>query len=721
MMPRVRGGGILGHTMATTRRAASLVLAITALAIGPWPVAAIDDTPAVSLPAEAPSVTLPGTTYGAVAADLDGDGAPELVRLVAASDGSGRMSVDAWRQPASGEPVQLGERTLRRDASVDEQLSGLPRPGTDGTLPVEVNDAARLLLLHDHGRVRVIAAGIGLDIPGGRPCCLTLVEVGLAGSQVTLTPLAGQQQDAIGLVAIDLDHDGVDEVVAIELPDAGGRLPLRIYRPLTPGVRTQTVLVDVTAIDVDNAIVADSDRVAGDELLAVANRGTSAGASEPVLTRLAWRGGAPVVDIAPLTVPGPFAVLRHGGRPLIVLSSPELGQTVAAAWPANGSLAVVAHSPEAVTPLTVIGSGTAERLLARPTADPSTVVALDAALRGVPYLSPTPGAAAIAASGYAPVSPYTGPWPGGPDGTGRTPAYVVAGRLVQDGSTRPVVAMAGVEPVGSVGASGRVTALFVGDLSHQRRPPALAAPTPGSIVLVSTQQLLTHEARDGVLPIGLHGAVPITADPKRLVIPGPSFDVLVGGPIGTIVVALVDGAPPQFAQTGGSAVGEVTLPVSVGDRAAADLRVLAITPSGAGYATTWRVEQRAAPPPLAVSTPMVSLGGTVRLDGQTDPGVTVEVRGAPVAVGGDGRFSVTVAAGLTPLDVAVQATDIVGNRARQTVSVVGWVDYRRLPWLGIVVLLTVAAAAALWQMAPGPRRWARHGPDDDAGLEELDA
>jgi hypothetical protein len=53
--------------------------------------------------------------------------------------------------------------------------------------------------------------------------------------------------------------------------------------------------------------------------------------------------------------------------------------------------------------------------------------------------------------------------------------------------------------------------------------------------------------------------------------------------------------------------------------------------------------------------------------------------------------------------------------------VVGWVDYRRLPWLGIVVLLTVAAGAALWQMAPGPRRWARRGPDDDAGLEELDA
>jgi hypothetical protein len=706
--------------MATTRRAASLVLAITALAIGPWPVAAIDDTPAVALPAEAPSVTLPGTTYGAVTADLDGDGAPELVRLVAASDGSGRMSVDAWRQPASGEPVPLGERTLRRDASVDEQLSGLPRPGTDGTLPVEVNDAARLLLLHDHGRVRVVAAGIGLDIPGGRPCCLTLVEVGLDGSGVRLTPLAGQQQDAIGLVAIDLDHDGVDEVVAIELPDAGGRWPLRIYRPLTPGVRTRTVLVDATAIDVDNAIVADSDGVAGDELLAVANQGSIAGPSEPVLTRLAWRDGAPAVDIAPLSVPGPFAVLRHGGHPLIVLSSPELGQTVAASWPANGPLAVEVSAAEAVAPLTVIGSGTAERLLARPTADASGIVALDATLRSQPYLGPTPGAAAITAGGYPPLAPYAGPWPGGPDGTGKSPAFVVAGHLIQDGTTRSIGAMAGAEPVGSVGAGGRITALFVGDASHQPRPPALAAPMPGTIALVSTAQVLTPEGRDGVLPIGLHGAVPLPGDSRRLVTPGPSFDLLVSAPIGTTVVSLVDGQQPQFGLTGGAG-REVTLSVDVGDRATAELRVLAVTPSGAGYATTWRVEQRAAPPPLAVRTPMVSLGGTVRLDGQTDPGVTVEVRGAPVAVGSDGRFSATVNAGLTPLDVAVQATDVVGNRARQTVSVVGWVDYRRLPWLGIVVLLTVAAGAALWQMAPGPRRWARRGPDDDAGLEELDA
>lgn len=720
MMPRVQRGGILGPTMATTRRAASLVLAITALAIGHWPVAAIDDTPAAALPAEAPSRTLPGPTYGAVSADLDGDGAPELVRLVAAFDGSGRMAVDAWRQPPSGDPVSLGEVPIRRDASVDEQLSGLPRPGTDGTLPLQVNDAARLLVLRDHGRPRVVVAAIGLNVPDGRPCCLTLLEVGLAGS-LTLTPVGGQQQDAIGVLPVDLDRDGVDELVAIELPDTAQRLPLRIYHPLAPAVRPRTVVLDVAAIDVATAIVGESDGVAGDELLAVANRATADQPSDPVLIRLSWRNGAPVVDIAALEVPGPFALLPHGGRPLIVLSSSELGQTLAASWPAGGPFAVEARASVAIEPLTVVGSGTAERLLARASDATSSVVAVDAALRSEPYLRATPAAAGLAAEGYAPFAPYVGPWPGGPDGTGDAPAYVVAGQLIQDGAPRPMVALAGVEPVGSMGTSGRVTALLLRDASRQSSGPTLGEATPGNVVLVPTQQVLTPETHDGQLPIGLRGAVPVPGDANRLVTPGPSFDLLVNGPIGTTVVALLDGEQPAFAQTGGSAGRVVTLPVNVGERQSADLRVLAVTPSGAGYATAWRIEQRATAPALTVSTPVISLGGSVHLDGMTDPEATVEVRGTPVDVGRDGHFSVTVSAGLTPVDVEVQAIDIVGNRARQTLSVVGWIDYRRLPWLGIVIVLTLAAAAALWQMAPGPRRWVRRGPDDDAGLEELDA
>ena len=87
---------------------------------------------------------------------------------------------------------------------------------------------------------------------------------------------------------------------------------------------------------------------------------------------------------------------------------------------------------------------------------------------------------------------------------------------------------------------------------------------------------------------------------------------------------------------------------------------------------------------------MVSFGGTVCLDGQTDPGVTVEARRAPVAVGGDGGRR---GCRSRPLDVA-----IVGNRAR------------RHPCPGLcmasVVLLRVAA---LWH---GARAGQGAGPDD---------
>ena len=719
MMPCVRRGGILGRTMATTRRAASLVLAIAALALGPGPAAAIEDTPAVGLPDEAPSRTLPGTTYGAVTADLDGDGAPELVRLVAATDGSGRMAVDVWRQPSIDPGSRaIGELVIRRDASVDEQLSGLPRPGTDGTLPLQVNDAARLLVLHDRGRERVIVAAIGLAVPDGRPCCLTLLEVRVAGSLMTLTPVAGQQQDAVGVQAIDLDHDGVDEVVAIELPDATQRLPIRIYHPLAPASRPQTVILDVAGIDVANSIVADSDGLPGDELLAVATLASGTHPSDRVLARVAWRAGAPVADIAPLQVAGPFAVLPHGGQPRIVISSPELGQTLAVSWPAGGALTVAARAAFAVQPLTVIGSGSAERLLARPTGDTLSAVALDATLRREPYVSATPAAAGVATARDAAFAPYIGPWPGRPDSLG---TWVIAGQLIGPGAPRPMVALAGVEPIGAVDAAGRTTALFVGDPSHRPRAPTLSAAPSGSIVLVPTEQVLTPETRGGNLPIGLHGAVPIPGRPNLIATPGPTFDLLVNGPIGTTVVALVDGEPPTFAQTGGSAGRVVTLPINVGEGRNAGLRVLAVTPSGAGYSAAWRIDRRAGPPALTVNAPVISVGGSVRLDGRTDPAASVRVGGTPVQVDGDGRFSATVNAGLTPLDVEIEAIDVVGNRARQTVSVVGWIDYRRLPWLGIVVLLTVAAAAVLWQMAPGPRRWVRGGPDDDAGLEELDA
>ena len=719
MMPCDPRGSILGCTMAATRRAASLVLAITALAFAPWPVVAIDETPAAALPPEAPVQTLPGVTYGAVTVDLDGDGAPELVRLVAASDGSGRMGVDAWRQPSSGDAVLLGERTIHRDASVDEQLSGLPRPAPDGTLPLRVDDAARLLVLNDRGTPRVIVAAIGLHGSETRPCCLTLLELRLVDKGLSLTPVGGQQQDAAGVVVIDLDHDGRDEVVAFELPDGVRRLPLRLYHPLEPSMRPTTIVLDAAAIDVAHAVVADTDGVIGDELLAVANRGSPEQPSDPILTRVSWQDGAPVIESAELLVAGPMAVLPHGGRPLIVISSSELGQTVAARWPAGAPLTVEQRAPVSVQPLTVIGAGSGERLLAVATSDPKTAIALDPTLHGQPYVRATPAAAALIDGAFPGLAPYGGPWPVTPDGS---PAYVFGGQLMRAGHPTPMAALPGTQPVGSIGPGGRVTALYLaaGSFRGPAEPLLTEAAAAGSLRLAATAQVVVPEAFDGRLPIGLRGAVTAPRQLNRLVTPRPTFDVMVNAPFGTAVIAMVEGSDPVSGIVGAAGSGPVTIAVDIGAARLADLRVAAVMPSGAGYTGSWRVEQRAGAPALDVASPFVSLGGSVHLEGTTDPDATVAVSGSSVTVDRAGRFSATVSAGLSPSDVEVEATDIVGNRARQVISVVGWVDYRRLPWLGIVIVLTMATGAGLWLMAPGPRRWTRRGPEDDAAFEELE-
>ncbi|HET8586341.1 MAG TPA: hypothetical protein VFM74_00550, partial [Candidatus Limnocylindria bacterium] len=76
--------------------------------------------------------------------------------------------------------------------------------------------------------------------------------------------------------------------------------------------------------------------------------------------------------------------------------------------------------------------------------------------------------------------------------------------------------------------------------------------------------------------------------------------------------------------------------------------------------------------------------------------------------------------GLLPRDVRVEATDPVGNVASQVVSVVAPLDYRRLPWVGIVALLTVAAGGFLLLRVPRLRSEPGREPGDDARLEELD-
>ena len=126
------------------------------------------------------------------------------------------------------------------------------------------------------------------------------------------------------------------------------------------------------------------------------------------------------------------------------------------------------------------------------------------------------------------------------------------------------------------------------------------------------------------------------------------------------------------------------------------------------------------PPSLRASTPLASLGFDVGVSGRTAPDASVAVDGTPVPVESDGRFEVAVSAGLWPRDVQIVATDPLGNRTTTTISVVALLDYRQLPWIPIVALLTILAGIVLYLRVPHVRPATASGPMTDATLEDLD-
>jgi hypothetical protein len=267
-----------------------------------------------------------------------------------------------------------------------------------------------------------------------------------------------------------------------------------------------------------------------------------------------------------------------------------------------------------------------------------------------------------------------------------------------------------------------VTALLADAAPQRIADPRLVAAQPGAeLRLVPSETLLRAEANGGALGIGLRGAVFAPGDPNTVVVPAAAFSVLIDAPAGSRVVARLESNPGvDIGRDVPVNDGLTMLPVEL-DNAATRLAVAVVTPAGAAYRGTWGVEQRTAPPTLVLDVPILPLSGSVRVGGTTDPGATVTAGGEPIEVDAAGAFAIQVPGTLVPTNVAVEAFDPVGNRRAETLSVVGWVDYRRLPWIPIVVLAVVAVALALWLRVPHPRKWVRRDAEDDALLEEIDA
>ena len=144
-----------------------------------------------------------------------------------------------------------------------------------------------------------------------------------------------------------------------------------------------------------------------------------------------------------------------------------------------------------------------------------------------------------------------------------------------------------------------------------------------------------------------------------------------------------------------------------------------VTPAGHGYAASWPVRILVRPPNIDAAIVTQPGSADVALSGRTAPYATLIVQGRAVTVDAEGRFSTNLALPPWPTSVTLVARDPAGNESAVTLSGVGILDYRGLPW-GPIALVLLGAVAAILALRVPRSRSSRRPVSDDAVLEELD-
>ena len=251
MMPE--GGRMLG-AMLTVALAASLAALVAGGAAlpprGPLAVARVPDEPgAIVLPDDGP-------TLQAVAADLDADGAPEVVRLVGEDEEP--LWIEAWREGPDGWTLAAPPTMAVHGVAGQAELAYARRP-------------VRLLVRRADGAQRVtLLRQPDFSEPGDpSECCLLLDDVVLAGGSLHLERVAGPAGAADAVHVIDLDGDGTDELLATfslePLNDASSPTVGRVFRWTDGRFAPPTSTEMPVGSGSSPFILGDSDGVAGDE------------------------------------------------------------------------------------------------------------------------------------------------------------------------------------------------------------------------------------------------------------------------------------------------------------------------------------------------------------------------------------------------------------------------------------------------------------------------
>ncbi|MGH2484242.1 MAG: hypothetical protein ACRDE9_07280, partial [Candidatus Limnocylindria bacterium] len=683
----------------------------------------------------------------ATAFDLDRDGTRELVLVTGSETNPGLAAVQAWYV----DDIELGVSAaspgnsvpLRRSASGDELLTGVARSGidADGMIAVQLDEPARLLSADRAGVQVLLVATIGTDAQFDGPCCLTIWEVVDNDRSLELRLVADTQRYAEELIAADMDGDGTDELLVMEGPIFAATEVLDLSVLRWNGLRferTGFTIPDISSCCATFLDAGETDGAPGDEVL-LARSLVGPGRSPPTgLHRVSLRLGAPFVERADIGDVIAARVLLLETGPALV--SAEGTVLFLWSWPRDGLANRLAARASGGAPSAVFGTGAGTRIVAGAAfQDPGSVLVLPGDLSGgagpsTPFGQDTrPGAFAAThrdISGDA-LTPFFGVIPGGLPGEGDV--YVFGGRMVRPVSDPEVLAevasialLPGLEPVGTVGPAGAWIALlteFSEFTGIDVRPPAvgvLAARSPSTLLLVATSSIVEPEANGGHLAPTFIGVAPDPDHPGQLMVGSEAAYAEIRGPPGTIVWWEARGEGNLT--VGADGVVRIQLLEAAGpnapDGSGTTARVWLVTPAGHAYHGTWRIRVYRQPPSLTFTADDALVDFSPTVSGRTVPGATLTIDGRPVELAPNGSFAASVDAGILPTELRIVAVDPVGNRTERVVSVVWPVDYRRLPFVPMAVLLTVAAALALFLRRPdtGP---SRRNPDDGATFEEI--
>lgn len=692
--------------------AVALALAVAGAGLAPpapLAIGSVPDEPGAFMLPEAP-------TYQAVAADVDGDGARDVVRLA----GSGRDAIDieAWSF-AGGEWERLGD-----------PINVVPeRPTASQGSVVYTGSPVRLLVRRVDGRDRVtLVRQPRFDEPALHvECCLLLDDLVLDASRLRLAGVSERLGSADAILAIDLDGDETDEVLVTR-----GRPPLGdttfptdawVLR-WTDGAFAGPVLTELGVGSGHSPfILGDSDGVPGDEAAFIGAQGR--------LHRISLR--ADDVLVAESGEPGlhdALAVLFGDERGIALVD--RFGGLSVHVWPRDAPFSASVRSPltdhgDLLGVVTI--PGREPELFVRG-ASADTLMRFSTSGLNVSASSVTrsPSAGTLAAG---PVPGYVGPLFGG--GLDGGPAIIYAGRLLpSDDLPRSGFAtagaalsanLAGVVPLGLVGPQREWVALWHRAALTPPPDPAggrLDAPLAhaGSGVSLAPLALVRQpELDDGILDPPIDGA--LETDPE-IIVGGAGFTATITAPPGSrVYLAAWTDVPPTASVVPPSGTLEVPIdPETDGDRYHAQLVV--VTPGGHGYLAAWNVHVLDRPPEVTATTTTAIGQANVRFSGRTAADATITVGGHAVAVTDDGRFEADVDLPPWPTSVEIVATDALGNESRVSVTGVGWFDYRALPWAAILLVALAAAGVAVAIRVPRAREQPVPADAGDAVLEDLE-